>query len=95
MCGPLSIRLAHGLVVITGLAPPQEHHGAEPGRPLKHDYYLGRDGQGNEADSGVEGQQPKKTVDKIRAQDRPRLFARAIHSHRPAPISPAIAPPAT
>src|SRR5258708_12698876 len=37
---------------------------------------------------------PNRTVDRIRAQDRPRLFAHAIQSHRPPAISPLIAPPA-
>src|SRR5215470_7359628 len=58
--GCVAGRLVHGLVVMTGLALPEEHHGGEPGRPLKNDYYLGRGGQGDEANSRVEGQETKE-----------------------------------
>src|SRR5215831_508800 len=58
--GCVAGRLVHSLVVLTRLALPEGHYGAEPGRPLHNDHDLGRDWQGDETCNGVEGQQTKE-----------------------------------
>ncbi len=77
-------RLAHGLVIRAGLALPQGHDGGEASHPLEKDDDLKRSRQrAGQGAAASRVSKPNRTVDRIRAQDRPRLFAHAIQSHRP------------